>query len=280
MAMRASSTLEYYTRDQEGLAGLQGPWFPPLSSSSEPVSLQLVAISQHDCSRYEIPPVSMNLQHVTRNGTRVEYLVKLVAMTIVGDWTACSEPALRPDLIRTCSSDGHVSMEPWSQACRRNHNLVYGNERPRGFSRYEPKGPPMTLKASPEPTFTVDAQGGVLYQTPSDLTADDEDDGTLQWVQHCPPDGQRLVVNTASLDTFAATHFMANGVPITYNLRISSAYIPMRHRVELETQMRKMLRHWYRTCPSLYTAWTGGVPLTPTRGENYVASGLATPFDA
>ena len=228
-------------------------------------------ISQHDSCRYEHPPVSMNLHHVTRNGTREEYLVKIVAMTIVEDWTVDSEPAPSPDIMHTSSSDGHDSMEAWSQACRRNYQLVHGHQRPRSFNRTEPRMPPLTLKARPEPTFTVDAHGGVWYQTPSDLTSEDEDDGTIQWVQHCPTAGQRLVVNTWTLDSFVATHFMSNGVPVTYNLRISSAYIPMRHRVEYETEMRKLLRHWYRSTPALYNRGAGSVPLTPALGDNHGA---------
>ena len=275
--MKPNSMLEYFTRDQEARHGLQGRWFPPLSSSAEPVSLQLVAISEHDTSRNEGPPVSMNLQHVTRNGTRVEYLVQLVAMTIVEGWTAGSEPALDPDLIRTSRGDGHESMEPWSQATRRNHKLVYGRERTRGFSRYEKPEPPMTLTAQPEPTFTVNPLGEVQYQTWSDLTAEDEDDGTLLWVQHTPMEGQRLVVNTASLDTFVATHFMSNGVPITYNLRISSSYIPMRHKVEFEAEVRRMLHHWYQSCPARWSTW---VPMTPAFEDGRPSSGSATPFDA
>ena len=89
--MRADSMLEYYTRDQEALAGLQGPWFPPLSSSPGPVNLQLMAISEHDFHRSEQAPVTMTLHHVTKNGTRVEYLVRLVAMAIAEDWTQDSE---------------------------------------------------------------------------------------------------------------------------------------------------------------------------------------------
>ena len=200
MAVQAITMLEYFTCDREARHGHRGPWFPPLSSSAEPASLQLVAISQHDTSRCEIPPVTMNLQHVSRNGTRVEYLVQLVSMTVVEGWRAGSEPALDPDLMRT-SRDGHESMAPWAQATRRNHKLVYGRERTRGFSRHEKPEPPMTLTAQPEPTFTVNPLGGVQYQTWSDLTAEDEDDGTLVWVQHTPMEGQRLVVNTASLDT-------------------------------------------------------------------------------
>ena len=53
MAVQAITMLEYFTCDQEARHGHRGPWFPPLSSSAEPVSLQLVAISQHDTSRYE-----------------------------------------------------------------------------------------------------------------------------------------------------------------------------------------------------------------------------------
>ena len=275
MAAKANSTLEHYTRDQEARRGLRRPWFPPLSSSSEPVSLQLVAISQHDTSRYDTPPVCMNLQHVTRNETRVEYFVQLVAMTIVEEWTAGSEPALHPDLVRTSRSDGHESMEPWSLACRLNDKLVYGRERSRGFSRYEPAEPPMTLLAPPEPTYTVKPLGGVQYETWSDLTAKDEDDGTLLSVQHTPTEGQRLVVKTASLDTFVATHFMSNGVPITYDLRISSSYIPMRHKVEFEADMRRL--HWYQSCPA---RWSTGVPMTPALMSGRPSSGSATPFDA
>ena len=273
--MRAGSMLEYYTRDQEARHSLRGPWFPRLSSSAEPVSFKLVAISQHDTSRHDTPPVSMNLQYVTMNGTRVEYLVQLVAMTIVEEWTAGSEPALNPDLVRTSRSDGHESMEPWSQACRLNHKLVYGQERKRGFSRYEPAKPPMTLTAPPEPAYTVNPLGGVQYQTWSDLTAEDEDDGTLLSVQHTPMIGQRLVVNTASLDTFVATHFMSNGVPITYNWRINSSYIPMRHKVEFEAELRRV--HWYHSYP---VRWSTGVPMTPALESGRPSSGSATPFDA
>ena len=107
MAMCAGSMLEYWTRDQEALAGLRGPWFPPLSSSPGPVNLQLMAISEHEFRRTEQAPVNMTLHHVTKNGTRVEYLVRLVAMTIVDDWTQNSGPLLSPELIH--EGDGHES---------------------------------------------------------------------------------------------------------------------------------------------------------------------------
>ena len=275
MAAKAISMLEYYTRDQEARHSLRGPWFPRLSSSAEPVSFKLVAISQHDTSRHDTPPVSMNLQYVTMNGTRVEYLVQLVAMTIVEEWTAGSEPALNPDLVRTSRSVGHESLEPWSQACLQNHKLVYGRERTRGISRYEREEPPMTLTAPPEPTYTVNPMGGVQYETWSDLTAEDEDDGTLLCVQHIPMIGQRLAVNTTSFDTFVATHFMSNGVPTTYNLRITGSYFPMRHKVEFEAELRRL--HWYHSYP---VRWPAGVPMTPALMPGRPSSGSATPFDA
>ena len=105
--MRAGSMLEYWTREHEALSGAapSGPWFPPLSSSTRPVNLQLMAISQHDFRRAEQTPVTMNLHLVTEEGTRVEYLVRLVAMTFVEDWTPGSGSALSPELIH--ESDGH-----------------------------------------------------------------------------------------------------------------------------------------------------------------------------
>ena len=115
------------------------------------------------------------------------------------------------------------------------------------------------------------------YRTWSDSTAEDEDDGTLLWVQHTPMEGQRLVVNTASLDTFVATHFMANGVPVTYNLRISSSYIPMRHKVEFEAEVRRTLHRWYQSCQ---VRWPLGVPRTPGPEALPPSSGSASPFDA
>ena len=133
----------------------------------------------------------------------------------------------------------------------------------------------MTLTAPPEPTFTVNRLGGVQYETWSDLTAEDEDDGILLCVQHIPMIGQRLVVNTASFDTFVATHFMSNGVPITYNLRITGSYIPMRHKVACEAELRRV--HWYHPRPA---RWPAGVPLTPALMPGRSSSGSATPFDA
>ena len=115
------------------------------------------------------------------------------------------------------------------------------------------------------------------YQTWSDLTAEDEDDGTLLWVQHTPMEGQRLVVNTASLDTFVATHFIAKGVPVTYNLRNSSSYIPMHHKVEFEAEVPRMLHHWYHSCPARGST---GVPMTPALEAGRPSSGSAIPFDA
>ena len=243
--MRAGSMLEYYTRDQEALAGLRGPWFPPLSSSAGPVNLQLMAISQHDFRRSEQAPVTLTLHHVTRNGTRVEYLVRVVAMTIVEHWSQDPEPVLSPELIH--EGDGHESLEGWTQACRRNHLLVHGHQKLRYFDRQDPRMPVLTLRARPKSTFTTTEQGGVWYQTPSDHTSQDEDEMTFRWVSHCPTVGEKMVVNAWTPDSLVATYFMANGVPVSYNLRIYVAYIQRRHSDEYDTEVRKLLHRWYQT---------------------------------
>ena len=255
--------LEYFTQDQEALAGLRGPWFPPLSSCAEPVTLQRMAITQHDFCRYEQTPVTMNLHHVSRNGTRVEYLVQIVAMKIVEDWTQNSEPALSPDILHT-AGDGHDSMEGWSRAWHQNHKLVHGHQKPRSFDRHDPRKPALTLKARPEATFTITEQGKVCYQTSSDLANQAVDDGTFQWVTHRPTAGQKLVVNTWTQDSLVATHFMSNGVPVTYNLRMYGAYIRQRHRDEFDTLVRELLHNWYRTRLSRFNRNAGSVSSPPT----------------
>ena len=243
MAMRADSMLEYYTRDQEALAGLQSPWFPPLSSSPGPVNLQLMAISEHDFRRSEQTPVTFTLHHVTKNGTRVEYLVRLVAMAIAEDWTQDSELLLNPELVR--ESDGHVSLDRWTQACWRNYVLVHGHQPKRFFDYHNPRLPASTLRARPEPTFTTTEQGGVWYETPPGNTLD-EAEMTFRWVAHCPPVGTKMVVNSWTPNSLVATYFMANGVPVSYNLAIHGAYIQQRHSDEYDTEVRKLLHKWYQ----------------------------------
>jgi hypothetical protein len=96
MAAHPGGMLEYFTRDQEALHGVAGPWFPPLSSDLLPVNLQLIAITEHDFVRSEQTPVTFTLHQVGQNGTRVEYLVRLVAMTTVTGWNNDSELASPP----------------------------------------------------------------------------------------------------------------------------------------------------------------------------------------
>ena len=70
---------------------------------------------------------------------------------------------------------------------------------------------------------------------------------------------------------------MANGVPVTYNLRISSSYIPTRHKVDFEAEVRRTLRHWYHSCQA---SWASGVPRTPGPEAFPPSSGSPSPFDA
>ena len=144
--------LEYWTRDHEAL----GPWLPPLSSSMRPINLQLMAISQRDFRRAEQTPVTMNLHFVTEGGTRVEYLVRLVAMTNVEDWSPGSGSALSPELIHEI--DGHESLEGFRMACYRNHVLVKGHAPCRMWDRGNPRRTATTLWAGPEPHFTTTEQ--------------------------------------------------------------------------------------------------------------------------
>ena len=235
--MRAGSMLEYWTRDQEALSGLRGPWFPPLSSSPGPVNLQLMAISEHDFRRGEQTLVTMNLHHVSEKGTRVEYLVRLVAMTIVEDWTQNSGSALSPELIH--ESDGHESLEGFRQACWRNYVMVDGHQPRRSFDRLDPRRPATTLWTRPEPRFTTTEQGGVWYQTPPDVL--DESAMTFREVAHRPTRGCRLVVNSWTPNSLVATYFMSNGVPVSYNLAIHGAYIQQRHSAEYDSEVRRLL---------------------------------------
>ena len=238
--MRAGSMLEYWTRDQEALSGLRGPWFPPLSSSAGPVNLQLMAISEHDFLRAEQTPVTMNLHHVTERGTRVEYLVRLVAMTIVEDWTPDSGMALSPELIQ--ESDGHESLEGFRQACWRNYVLVTGHQPRRSWDHVDQRRPATTLWSRPEPRFTITEQGGVWYQTPPDVL--DESAMTFREVAHRPTRGSRLVVNSWTPNSLVATYFMTNGVPVSYNLAIQGAYIQQRRGVDYDDEARRLLHNF------------------------------------
>ena len=61
-----------------------------------------------------------------------------------------------------------------------------------------------------------------------------------------------------------ATHFMSNGVPVTYNLRMYGAYIRQRHRDEFDTLVRELLHNWYRTRLSRFNRNAGSVSSPPT----------------
>jgi hypothetical protein len=239
--------LEYFTRDQEALHGLRGPWFPPLSSRPGPVSLQLMAISEHDFVRSEQTQLTFTLHHVTPNGTRVEYLVRLIAMETVPEWTNESELTLDPGLIH--ESDGHESLDRWTQACYRYHNRVHGHQPPRYFDRQNPRLPARTLRARPELSSTRTEQGGVWYET-SIQNLPDEDEMHFRWVAHHPPTGANMVVNSWSPDSLVATYFMSSGVPVTYNLAIYGAYIQQRHSEAFDTEVSSILRRW---CQNLGT---------------------------
>ena len=225
--------LEYWTRDHEAL----GPWLPPLSSSMRPINLQLMAISQRDFRRAEQTPVTMNLHFVTEGGTRVEYLVRLVAMTNVEDWSPGSGSALSPELIHEI--DGHESLEGFRMACYRNHVLVKGHAPCRMWDRGNPHRPATTLWAGPEPHFTTTEQGGVWYQTPPAVL--DESAMTFREVAYRPTRHSSLVVNTWNPTSLVATYFMSNGVPVSYNLAILGAYIQQRHGSDYDDEVRRQL---------------------------------------
>jgi hypothetical protein len=244
MAMRAGSMLEYWTRDHEEPVGAMptGPWFPPISSSTRPVNLQLMAISQHDFVRAEQTPVTMNLHMLTEGGTRVEYLVRLVAMTVVEDWTPGCGTALSPEIIH--ESDGHESLEGFTRACFRNHALVTGHQPRRMWDRENPRRPATTLWAHPEPHFTTTEEGGVWYQTPSEIL--DESAMLFREVSHRPARHSNLVVNTWNPTSLVATYFMTNGVPVSYNLAILGAYIQRRHSTDYDDEVRRLLSRFTR----------------------------------
>ena len=61
-----------------------------------------------------------------------------------------------------------------------------------------------------------------------------------------------------------ATHFMSNGVPVTYNLRMYGAYIRQRRRDEYDTLVRELLHIWYRTRLSRFNRNAGSVSSPPT----------------
>jgi hypothetical protein len=235
--------LEYFTRDQEALNGIAGPWFPPLSSDLLPVNLQLVAVTELDFVRSEQTPVSFTLHHVGQNGTRVEYLVRLVAMSTVTDWNNESELTLHPNLIH--QSDGHESLDRWTNACYRNHNLVYGRQPPSLFDRETPRRPPRSLRSRANPVQYVTEQGGVWYET-SRENLPDEDEMHFRWVDHRPPIGSNLVVNIWYPNELVATYFMASGVPVIYNLAIHGVYIQSRHIAEYDSEVARLLRRWTR----------------------------------
>jgi hypothetical protein len=236
MAMRM---LEYFTRDQEALHGLRGPWFPPISSRPGPVNMQLMAISEHDFVRSEQTPNTFTLHHVSPNGTRVEYLVRLIAMEIVPEWSNEAELALDPGLIHDC--DGHENR--WTQASYRHHNLVHGHQPPRYFDRLNRRLPARTLRAQPELYFARTEQSAIWYDT-SFHNLPDESDMNFRWVSHHPRTGDSLVVNTWSPDSFVATYFKSSGVPVTYNLAIYCAYIQQRHSEAFDTEVASILRRW------------------------------------
>ena len=239
MAMRADSMLDFWTREHEAPPGAAttGPWFPPLSSSTRPVNLQLMSISQHDFRRGEQTPVTMNLHMVTEEGTRTEYLVRLVAMTVVQDWTEGSGTALSPEIIH--ESDGHESLEVFTRACYRNHVLVNGRAPCGTWDRNNQRRPATTLWAHPEPGFTTTESGGVWYQTPPEVL--DESAVLCSEVSFRPTRHSNLVVNTWNPDSLVATYFMSNGVPVSYNLAILGAYIQRRHSMEYDDEVRRQL---------------------------------------
>ena len=244
MGVRADSMLEYWTRDHETPIGAAPtrPWFPPLSSSMRPVNLQLMAISQHDFCRAEQTPVTMNLHVVTEEGTRVEYLVRLLAMTIVEDWTPGSGTALSPEILH--ESDGHESLEGFTRACFRNHVVVNGHQPGRTWDRENRRRPATMLWAHPEPRFTMTEQGGVWYQTPPDVL--DETAMLCSEVSYRPTRHSNLVVNSWGPDSLVATYFMSNGVPVSYNLAIVGAYIQQRHRADYDEEVRRLLTRFTR----------------------------------
>ena len=173
------------------------------------------------------------------------YIYIYIAMTIVEDWTQDSGPVLSPELIH--EGDGHESLDGWTQACWRNYVLVNGHQPRCSFDRLDPRRPATTLRSRPEPRFTTTEQGGVWYQTPPDDTLD-EAAMTFRWVAHYPTAGNSLVVNSWTPNSLVATYFMANGVPVSYNLAIHGAYIQQRHSDEYDTEVRRLLRKWHQDC--------------------------------
>ena len=134
-----------------------------------------------------------------------------------------------------------MSLDGFTQACHRSYVMVNGHQPRRSFDRLDPRRPATTLMARPKPRFITTEQGGVWYQTPPDDNPD-EAAMTFRWVAHCPTRGNSLVVNSWTPNSLVATYFMANGVPVTFNLVIQEAYIQQRHSVVYDTEVRRLLR--------------------------------------
>jgi hypothetical protein len=68
----------------------------------------------------------------------------------------------------------------------------------------------------------------------------------FRWVDHRPPIGSNLVVNSLCPYELVAPYFMASGVPVTYNLAIHGVYIQSRHFAEYDSEVARLLRRWTR----------------------------------